>query len=119
MASAVLGAPQQRFCRRHFGLYIVNVILRETLVISVAGIILGVAVSFLTRSALRHKFQTMPILITPEWLMRGHHHRRCRVRAGVALRARQQPPRKSEVFTRSSTPGFMPSCHGRKLYSRA
>jgi putative ABC transport system permease protein len=52
-------------------LYIVDVILRETLVISVAGIILGVAVSFLTRSALRHKFQTMPILITPEWLMRA------------------------------------------------
>ncbi len=52
-------------------LYIVNVILRETLLISIGGIILGVVVSYIARSALHQKFQTLPILITPEWLVRA------------------------------------------------
>ncbi len=51
--------------------YIVNVILRETLLISVGGILLGVAVSYAARSALHAKFQTLPILITPDWLLRA------------------------------------------------
>jgi putative ABC transport system permease protein len=52
-------------------LYIVNVILRETVLISIGGIILGIAISYTAREALRHKFQTLPILITPEWLVRA------------------------------------------------
>jgi putative ABC transport system permease protein len=52
-------------------LYIVNVILRETLLISIGGIILGIAVSYAARSGLHHKFQTLPILITPDWLIRA------------------------------------------------
>ena len=52
-------------------LYIVNVILRETLLISVGGIILGIVVSYAARSALHAKFQTLPILITPDWLVRA------------------------------------------------
>jgi putative ABC transport system permease protein len=52
-------------------LYIVNVILRETLLISIGGIILGFGVSYAARAALHHKFQTLPILITPEWLVRA------------------------------------------------
>jgi putative ABC transport system permease protein len=51
--------------------YIVNVILRETLLISIGGILLGFAVSYAARAALHHKFQTLPILITPEWLLRA------------------------------------------------
>jgi putative ABC transport system permease protein len=51
--------------------YIVNVILRETLLIAVGGIILGIAISYLARIALHQKFQTLPILITPEWLTRA------------------------------------------------
>ena len=51
--------------------YIVNVILRETLLISVGGILLGFAVSYAARAGLHHKFQTLPILITPEWLLRA------------------------------------------------
>ena len=51
--------------------YIVNVILRETLLIAVGGIILGIAISYLARIALHHEFQTLPILITPEWLTRA------------------------------------------------
>jgi len=52
-------------------LYIVNVVLRETLLISIGGIILGIAVSYGARLGLHHKFQTLPILITPEWLVRA------------------------------------------------
>jgi putative ABC transport system permease protein len=51
--------------------YIVNVILRETLLIALGGIILGIAISYAARVALHHKFQTLPILITPEWLTRA------------------------------------------------
>jgi putative ABC transport system permease protein len=52
-------------------MYIVNVILRETLLISIGGIILGIAVSYAARAGLHHKFQTLPILITSEWLVRA------------------------------------------------
>jgi putative ABC transport system permease protein len=51
--------------------YIVNVILRETILISIGGIILGIIVSYTARAALHAKFQTLPILITPEWLLRA------------------------------------------------
>jgi putative ABC transport system permease protein len=51
--------------------YIVNVILRETLLISIGGIILGIAVSYAARAGLHQKFKTLPILITPEWLVRA------------------------------------------------
>ncbi len=50
-------------------LYIVNVILRETLLISIGGIILGIIVSYAARTGLHAKFQTLPILITPHWLL--------------------------------------------------
>jgi putative ABC transport system permease protein len=52
-------------------LYIVNAILRETLLISIGGIVLGIAVSYLARAGLHEKFKTLPILITPEWLVRA------------------------------------------------
>jgi putative ABC transport system permease protein len=50
-------------------LYIVNVILRETLLISIGGIVLGIFVSYAARAGLHAKFQTLPILITPHWLL--------------------------------------------------
>jgi len=52
-------------------LYIVNVVLRETIVIAVAGIILGIIFSYAARAGLRTKFQTLPILITGGWLLRA------------------------------------------------
>jgi putative ABC transport system permease protein len=52
-------------------MYIVNVILRETLLIAIGGILLGIAVSYIARVVLHQKFQTLPILITPEWLTRA------------------------------------------------
>jgi putative ABC transport system permease protein len=51
--------------------YIVNVVLRETVLIAIGGIILGIIVSYAARAGLRTKFQTIPILITGGWLVRA------------------------------------------------
>ncbi len=57
-------------------LYIVNVVLRETLLLTLVGIALGIAVSYATRTGIHAKFPTLPILITPGWILYG---------AGIAL----------------------------------
>jgi putative ABC transport system permease protein len=49
-------------------LYIVNVVLRETIVIAISGVILGIAISYAARIGLHTKFQTLPLLITYAWL---------------------------------------------------
>jgi len=51
--------------------YIVNVVLRETLLIAVGGIILGIVMSYCARAGLRTRFQTLPVLITVGWLGRA------------------------------------------------
>jgi putative ABC transport system permease protein len=51
--------------------YVVSAILRETLLIAIGGIILGIAISYAARSGLRVKFQTLPVLITWPWLVRA------------------------------------------------
>ncbi len=52
-------------------LYIVNVVLRETLLIAIAGVILGIAISYGARVGLRARFQTLPVLITAGWLVKA------------------------------------------------
>jgi putative ABC transport system permease protein len=52
-------------------LYIVNVVLRETLLIAIGGVILGIAMSFGARVGLRAKFQTLPVMITTAWLAKA------------------------------------------------
>ncbi len=52
-------------------LYIVGAILRETLLIAVGGVILGIAISFAAKSALKAHFQTLPLMITSSWLIRA------------------------------------------------
>ena len=52
-------------------LYIVNAVLRETAIIAVAGVILGIGISYASRAGLRVRFQTLPVLITSEWLLRA------------------------------------------------
>ena len=42
-------------------LYIVNAILRETLLIAVGGVILGIAISYAAKSGLKAHFQTLPL----------------------------------------------------------
>ncbi len=51
-------------------LYIINVILRETTVLALAGTGLGIALSFLVRSAIRGRI-TLPILISGPWIVRA------------------------------------------------
>ena len=52
-------------------LYIVNVILRETLLIAIGGVILGIAFSYGARVGLKAKFQTLPVLITYGWVVKA------------------------------------------------
>jgi putative ABC transport system permease protein len=51
--------------------YVVNVILRETLVLAVAGIILGFAISLVARAGIHHKFPLMTIMMTSGWATRA------------------------------------------------
>ncbi len=52
-------------------LYIVNAVLRETLLIAIGGVILGIAFSYGARAGLKAKFQTLPVLITYAWLLKA------------------------------------------------
>jgi len=52
-------------------LYIVRAILRETLVLAVAGIILGILISYGARPILGYKFPTLPVQITFGWVVRA------------------------------------------------
>ena len=51
--------------------YIINVILRETLLLAVSGIVLGFIVSYVARYGIRHRFPLMTILMTPNWAIRA------------------------------------------------
>ena len=48
-------------------LYIVNVILRETALIAVCGVVLGIVISFAIRGVLRAQMQMLTIQITTSW----------------------------------------------------
>jgi putative ABC transport system permease protein len=50
-------------------LYVVNVILRETLLLAIVGTLAGIAVSYLTKDAIRARFPTLPVEIQPEWIV--------------------------------------------------
>lgn len=52
-------------------LYIVRVILRETLLLSIGGIIVGVIISFAALPILGYKFPTLRVEITSGWLARA------------------------------------------------
>ncbi len=51
--------------------YIVNVVLRETLLIAIGGIILGIVFSYAARIGLRAHFQTLPVMITSRLLVKA------------------------------------------------
>jgi putative ABC transport system permease protein len=48
--------------------YIVNVILRETLLLAVLGTILGIGVSYSARAGIVARFPTLRVMIQPSWL---------------------------------------------------
>jgi putative ABC transport system permease protein len=52
-------------------LYIVNVVLRETLLLALAGIVLGVAVSMLARVGIQHRWPLVHIDSSNEWILRS------------------------------------------------
>lgn len=52
-------------------LYVVNAILRETALLAVAGVLLGIAASFLARLGLLHKLPLLRVMITGDWVLRA------------------------------------------------
>ncbi len=51
--------------------YIVNVVLRETFLLALAGIILGIVISMASRAALAHKFPLMQVVVDGGWIVRA------------------------------------------------
>jgi putative ABC transport system permease protein len=52
-------------------LYIVNVVLRETMLLAVGGIVLGIGVSLATRAGLAHKFPLLQVVVDGGWMVRA------------------------------------------------
>jgi putative ABC transport system permease protein len=52
-------------------LYIVNVVLRETVLLALGGIVLGIVVSVATRAALAHKFPLLQVIVDGGWIVRA------------------------------------------------
>src|SRR5487761_31676 len=48
--------------------YIISVVLRETSLLAITGIILGVALTYLLRSVIHFKFPTQAFAVTPGWV---------------------------------------------------
>lgn len=51
--------------------YIVNVILRETVLLAIAGIIVGVAISVAARLGLQQRLPTLPVVVSGGWIIRA------------------------------------------------
>ena len=49
----------------------VNVVLRETIVLAVGGIVLGITVSLVARIGLAHKFPLLQVVLAPGWIVRA------------------------------------------------
>ncbi len=47
--------------------YITNVVLREAALVSIAGIVLGIALTYLVKLGLSYKFPTIPFPVTIQW----------------------------------------------------
>jgi putative ABC transport system permease protein len=52
-------------------LFIVRIILRETLLLAIAGIICGIAISLVASQAIRYKLPTVPVEFTGGWVLRA------------------------------------------------
>jgi putative ABC transport system permease protein len=51
--------------------YIVDLVLRETVLLAIVGILLGIALSYVARLGIQSRFATIPILLTTEWDIRA------------------------------------------------
>jgi putative ABC transport system permease protein len=52
-------------------LYIVNVILRETVLLAIGGIVVGVVFSLVARAGIKYRLPTLPVVVTGEWIIRS------------------------------------------------
>ena len=52
-------------------LYIVNVILRETVLLAVGGIVVGIVFSLAARLGIVHRLPTLPVVVTGGWMLRA------------------------------------------------
>jgi putative ABC transport system permease protein len=52
-------------------LYIVNVVLRETILLALCGIVLGILVSLGGRAALVHRLPLLRVVVTGEWILKA------------------------------------------------
>jgi putative ABC transport system permease protein len=52
-------------------LYIVNVVLRETFLLALGGIVLGILVSVVARAALAHRFPLVQVVVDRGWIVRA------------------------------------------------
>ncbi len=52
-------------------LYIVNVVLRETVLLALGGIVLGILVSLAVRAALAHNFPLLQVVVDGGWIVRA------------------------------------------------
>ena len=51
-------------------IYIVNVILRETLMLALGGIVLGILISLAARSGIAHRIPTLRVVVTGGWILK-------------------------------------------------
>ena len=51
--------------------YVVNVILRETVLLAAGGIVLGIVVSLAARVGLHSRLPTLPVVVTGGWILRA------------------------------------------------
>jgi len=75
--------------------YIVNVILRETALLAISGIVLGVAVSVAARAGLAHKYPLLQVVVDGGWVIRATVIAIVRAVAGAlypAFKAAQKDP---------------------------
>src|SRR5713101_25210 len=49
--------------------YIVNVILRETVLLAIGGIVVGVLVSLAARAGLKYRLPTLTVVVTGGWIL--------------------------------------------------
>lgn len=52
-------------------LYIVNVVLRETVLLALGGIVLGIAISLTARAGLAHRFPLLQVVVAGGWIVRA------------------------------------------------
>ena len=75
--------------------YIVGVIIRETLVLALAGILLGIAISFVARAGILQRFPQMRVMMDAPWILRAAGIAICGAMLGAiypAYKAAQKDP---------------------------